>query len=118
MLRVGRQDLTAHVNLTALRREAEAAGLSVSGITTQDRFLVANGILEGLDSDDDGPVGSTKRRAEVKQLIHPNGMGTMFKVAVLTKGLAPGTLVRGVGDPFDPHPIFDRRREDLRGQRY
>ena len=100
LLRVGLQDLTAHVNLTALRREADAAGLCVSGITTQDRFLIANGILDGLDAEDGGTVAAMKRRQEVKQLIHPDGMGTMFKVAVLTKGLDGKPVVAGVGDPF------------------
>jgi SAM-dependent MidA family methyltransferase len=98
--RVGEQDLTAHVNLTALRREAEALGLHVAGITTQDRFLIANGILDGLDTDDGGPVVATKRRLQAKQLIHPEGMGRTFKVAVLAKGMEPPPVLRGLVDPF------------------
>jgi len=98
--RVGEQDLTAHVNLTALRREAEALGLHVAGITTQDRFLIANGILDGLDTEDGGPVAATKRRLQAKQLIHPDGMGRTFKVAVLTKGMEPPPVLRGLEDPF------------------
>jgi SAM-dependent MidA family methyltransferase len=100
LLRVGEQDLTAHVNLTVLRREAEALGLHTAGITTQDRFLIANGILDGLDTDDGGPVAATKRRLQAKQLIHPDGMGRTFKVAVFTKGIEPPPLVRGLRDPF------------------
>jgi SAM-dependent MidA family methyltransferase len=100
LLRVGEQDLTAHVNLTALRREGEASGLDLSGLTTQDRFLIANGILEGLDADLGGPVAAAKRRLEAKRLIHPDGMGTIFKVAVFTKGLPSRPVVRGVLDPF------------------
>ena len=98
--RVGEQDLTAHVNLTALRREAGRAGLATLGITTQDRFLIANGILDGLDADDGGPVAATKRRLQAKQLIHPDGMGTAFKVAVFSKDLSPPPAVRGLSDPF------------------
>jgi SAM-dependent MidA family methyltransferase len=97
--RVGEQDLTAHVNLTALRREAEALGLQVLGITTQDRFLIANGILEGLDSDEGGQVAATKRRLQAKQLIHPDGMGRTFKVAVFSKEVAPPPALRGLEDP-------------------
>jgi SAM-dependent MidA family methyltransferase len=100
LLRVGQQDLTAHVNLTALRREAEALGLHVAGITTQDRFLIANGILDGLDTDDLGPLAATRRRLQAKQLIHPQGMGRIFKVAVFTKGMEPAPSVRGLADPF------------------
>ena len=100
LLRVGEQDLTAHVNLTALRREAEALGLHVIGITTQDRFLIANGILDGLDTDEGGPVVATKRRLQAKQLIHPDGMGRTFKVAVFSKGITPPPVLRGLEDPF------------------
>lgn len=98
--RVGEQDLTAHVNLTALKREAEALGLHVAGITTQDRFLIANGILDGLDTEEGGPVLATKRRLQAKQLIHPDAMGRTFKVAVFSKGLLPPPVLRGLGDPF------------------
>jgi SAM-dependent MidA family methyltransferase len=98
--RVGEQDLTSHVNLTALRREAEALGLHVAGITTQDRFLLANGILDGLDTDEGGPVVATKRRLQAKQLIHPEGMGRTFKVAVLAKRMEPLPVLRGLVDPF------------------
>lgn len=98
--RVGEQDLTAHVNLTALRQEAEGLGLYVAGVTTQDRFLIANGILDGLDTEDGGPVAATKRRLQAKQLIHPDGMGRTFKVAVLTKGMEPPPILRGLEDPF------------------
>jgi len=100
LIRVGEQDLTAHVNLTALRHEAAALGLKTAGITTQDRFLIANGILEGLDSDELGAVAATKRRLQAKQLIHPQGMGTIFKVAVFTKGVQPDPVLRGLSDPF------------------
>jgi SAM-dependent MidA family methyltransferase len=100
LARVGEQDLTAHVNLTALRREAAAFGLSLAGIATQDRFLIANGILDGLDSDEGGTLAATKRRLQAKQLIHPEGMGTTFKVAVFSKGIDPPPSVRGVCDPF------------------
>jgi SAM-dependent MidA family methyltransferase len=100
LLRVGEQDLTAHVNLTALRKEASSLGLGVSGITTQDRFLIANGILDDLDGAEGGAVVATKRRLQAKQLIHPDGMGRTFKVVVLTKGLDPVPITRGLRDPF------------------
>jgi SAM-dependent MidA family methyltransferase len=80
--------------------EAEALGLHVAGITTQDRFLIANGILDGLDTDEGGPVAATKRRLQAKQLIHPDGMGRTFKVALLTKGMEPSLSIRGLADPF------------------
>ncbi|HZN54209.1 MAG TPA: SAM-dependent methyltransferase [Candidatus Polarisedimenticolaceae bacterium] len=97
--RVGEQDLTAHVNLTALAREAERAGLRTLGTTTQDRFLVANGLLQGLDEAGEG-AGAVKRRLQAKQLIHPDGMGRAFKVAIFSKGIEPAPALRGLKDPF------------------
>jgi SAM-dependent MidA family methyltransferase len=100
LVRVGEQDLTAHVNLTALAAEADALGLRLAGRTTQDRFLIANGILDDLDAGEGGPLAATKRRLQAKQLIHPQGMGTTFKVVVFTKGMPPGLVLRGLADPF------------------
>ena len=98
LLRVGEQDLTAHVNFTALAREAREAGLLWLGTTTQDRFLVANGILDGLDAEPDGGVAAVKRRLQVKQLIHPDGMGRTFKVAAFAKGLDAVVRLSGLRD--------------------
>ena len=99
LLRVGEQDLTAHVNLTALRAEADGLGLHTAGITTQDRFLMANGILDELDGDGASSLAATKRRLQAKQLIHPEGMGRTFKVAVFTKGIEPAPVLRGFREP-------------------
>jgi hypothetical protein len=57
-------------------------------------------ILDGLDADDGGPMAATKRRLQAKQLIHPDGMGTAFKVAVFSKGMNPPPALRGLSDPF------------------
>ena len=102
LAQVGEQDLTAHVNLTALRREAEAHGWTPLGLTTQDRFLIANGILDGLDAEEGGTLAATKRRLQAKQLIHPDGMGRMFKVAVFSKGFESAPSLRGLADPLGP----------------
>lgn len=97
--RVGEQDLTAHVNLTLLRDEAERLGWTTLAMSTQDRFLIASGILLGLDDAGDS-LEAVKRRLQVKQLIHPGGMGTTFKVAVFCKGLLPVPAIPGLRDPF------------------
>jgi len=98
---VGEQDLTAHVNLTALAREARALGLAPLGWTTQDRFLIANGILDELEGDGaEAGVEAVKRRLQVKQLLHPHGMGRTFKVAVFAKAMDPAPVPRGLKDPF------------------
>jgi SAM-dependent MidA family methyltransferase len=74
------------VNLTALVGCAETLGLRKVGITTQSRFLVEHGILDGLDREEPDALTATKRRLQAKQLIHPLGMGATFKVAIFAKG--------------------------------
>jgi SAM-dependent MidA family methyltransferase len=102
--RVGEQDLTAHVNFTALVDAARAAGLYVLGTTTQDRFLIANGILDGLDSGGTNDLAAVKARLQAKQLIHPGGMGRIFKVALFAKGPLAGPSLAGLADPFGGGP--------------
>ncbi|RLA91911.1 MAG: SAM-dependent methyltransferase [Deltaproteobacteria bacterium] len=77
----GLDDLTAHVNFTAIIRKAEELGLRVLGLTTQGRFLQALGIFEGLEGE-----GKLRERLQAKRLILPGGMGDTFKVLILSKG--------------------------------
>ena len=99
LARVGEQDLTAHVNLTALSEAASACGLVALGTTTQDRFLIANGLLDGIDGEADD-ARAVRRRLRAKQLIHPDGMGRTFKVALFAKGLESVPALTGLKDPF------------------
>ena len=46
--RPGEQDITAHVDFSALARAAHAGGLELLGYTTQAQFLVNCGITEVL----------------------------------------------------------------------
>jgi SAM-dependent MidA family methyltransferase len=101
--RVGEQDLTAHVNFTALEDCAAELGLASLGLTTQDRFLVANGILEQFEQETREQAYDPlriKRRMQALQLIHPMGMGRTFKVLMLSKGIVPPPVLSGTADPF------------------
>ncbi|NIM63624.1 MAG: SAM-dependent methyltransferase [Acidobacteria bacterium] len=101
--RVGEQDLTAHVNFTALTDAAEKRGWRLLGRTTQDRFLIANGILDEFEKMDDGAYRDPQRiraRQSIKQLIHPTGMGRMFQVWIYGKGLDGTPELAGLADPF------------------
>jgi SAM-dependent MidA family methyltransferase len=103
LARVGRQDLTAHVNFTVLEERAREIGLSVLGTTTQDRFLVANGILEEFEQPDLDAARDprrVKRRMQAMQLIHPQGMGRRFRVLLVSKGCDPAPRLSGLDDPF------------------
>ena len=80
-LRVGEQDITAHVNFSALQIWGADAGLLTCGFTSQMRFLFGLGITRNIQGD--------RRRAEaVQQLVSPEGMGGIFKVLIQCKGLA------------------------------
>lgn len=87
---VGEQDLTAHVNFTALRLWGERAGLRTLGLVSQTTFLLALG--EGNEFDDlydDGMDESDRVRArlQLKTLIYPEGMGERFQVLMQGKGM-------------------------------
>ncbi|ALS27336.1 SAM-dependent methyltransferase [Paenibacillus cisolokensis] len=86
-LNPGEQDITAHLNFTALRRMAARAGWSESFYGTQQRFLVENGILEALrDHDGTDPFGVTARRNRaIRQLLLSDAMSEAFKVLVLRR---------------------------------
>ena len=91
--RPGEQDLTAHVDFTAVRRAAAEAGLRSQGLTTQARFLLALGAL------DDFERGDLREREMLKDLVLPDRLGGTFRVLVLATPSAPDGL-RGLGEPW------------------
>jgi SAM-dependent MidA family methyltransferase len=91
----GEQDLTAHVNFSALMDTGKEAGLEFTGFTTQERFLLALG--EENEFADLYEPGESERerlqaRLKLKRLIHPEGMGTIFKVLIQHRGVAAPRL--------------------------
>ena len=84
----GLQDITAHVDFTALARAAEQGGADVYGLTTQAYFLISCG-LAVLVSAGDPTVTLSKLKATsaVHRLISPSEMGELFKVLCFGKGL-------------------------------
>lgn len=86
LLHIGQQDITAHVDFTHVAEAADAAGFHVAGYTSQAAFLLANGLLNLLETIPDQKALINARQA-VKKLIQPDEMGELFKVMALTKGL-------------------------------
>lgn len=87
----GEQDLTAHVNFTALDLWGRRAGLSRTGCVSQMAFLVALGREnEFADLYDEGAseVERIRARLLLKSLINPEGMGETFQVFIQHKGIA------------------------------
>ena len=91
---IGLQDITAHVDFTAMAEAAVAAGLSVRGFANQANFLIGCGLTEILAAEGEGGEGDARhqlsRAAEVKTLTLPAEMGELFKVIALTKGWEGG----------------------------
>ena len=76
----GLQDITAHVDFTAVAEAGTAAGLALAGYTTQAHFLMALGIAEMA-------AGDMKAAQQVKLLTLPEEMGERFKAVGFTKDL-------------------------------
>ena len=109
LFRPGRQDITAHVNWDHFAEAARAAGLDPAGRTTQDRFLLALGLVDDLVAAESGGADEGERAAALafrlaaRSLIMPGaGGGKRFEAAALVKGI-PADL-RGLGDPFAALP--------------
>ena len=88
--RPGEQDLTAHVNFTALDQWGARAGLARTGLVSQTNFLLALGRgNEFADLYDEGMSEADRVRARLglKSLIHPEGMGETFQVLIQHQGV-------------------------------
>jgi SAM-dependent MidA family methyltransferase len=76
-------DITAHVNLTAIARAADAAGLVPLGATDQMNFLMSLGITERLPHGAD--AAAMAARLSAKTLLMPGGLGSTMKVMAFAK---------------------------------
>ena len=88
--RLGQQDITAHVNFTSLIQKGEDAGLRLTGLVPQYRFLIGLGLLQEMESIGRAmsSIEGLKLRLSLKHLIEPEtGMGEVFKVLVQHKGV-------------------------------
>ena len=87
-VRIGQQDMTAHVDFTSLAMIGEAAGLSLTGFTNQMSFLMGLGVEEMVGQLEPDSPGF---RAAL-HLLKPEGMGRTFKVLVQHKGIGQPVL--------------------------
>ncbi len=85
----GLQDITAHVDFTAMAEAAVDAGASVICYATQAQFLLAAGILSRLQTHDfTSEAARLSAVSAVQKLLSPSEMGELFKVLVVGKGAA------------------------------
>ena len=95
-VRVGLQDMTAHVDFTTLATAGEEAGLSVTGFTNQMSFLMGLGVEEMIAQ----LAPETPEFRAALHLLKPEGMGRTFKILVQHKGLEAPTLDGLMFKPF------------------
>jgi SAM-dependent MidA family methyltransferase len=98
-LHPGLQDITAHVDFSALAEAADRAGLKVLGYATQAQFLVNCGITEVLArTNSQDALRYAPRAAEANTLLSPAEMGELFKVLALGRGIDRPLLGFARGD--------------------
>jgi SAM-dependent MidA family methyltransferase len=92
----GLQDITAHVDFTAMALAAQDAGLEVLGYTGQAQFLLAAGIGDLLlETDPADALKYLPQSRAVQKLVSPAEMGELFKVLAVGRGVAlPEGVVR------------------------
>jgi SAM-dependent MidA family methyltransferase len=99
----GEQDITAHVNFTALSAAAEQNGMQVQRLLTQSQFLMGIGEKNQFaDAFEDCrlPQERAKVALQLKHLVTPAGMGESFHVLVAGKGVDSGQVSQLSGLSF------------------
>ena len=96
---VGLQDITTHVDFSAVAAAGMAGGATLAGYTSQANFLINCGITELLSAT---PASDARAyaplAAQAQKLLSPAEMGELFKVIVLGKNLAVPLLGFTRGD--------------------
>jgi SAM-dependent MidA family methyltransferase len=86
----GEQDITAHVNFTALAGAAESGGMYVHKLRTQSQFLLGigeNNQFADAFEECSLPQEKTKVALQLKHLVTPAGVGETFHAMVASKGV-------------------------------
>jgi SAM-dependent MidA family methyltransferase len=90
----GEQDITSHVNFTALASTARQKGMQPHKLLTQSQFLLGIGEENQFaDAFEECrlPQERVKVALQLKHLVAPAGMGETFHVLVASKGVDRGT---------------------------
>ncbi|MDG6004935.1 MAG: methyltransferase [Candidatus Brocadia sp.] len=81
--RPGEQDITAHVDFSNLINAGRSVQLEETGFIQQAHFLIALGILERFQE----TKYNTDTTLKLKNLLHPEAMGEIFKVLIQHKNI-------------------------------
>lgn len=85
----GLQDITAHVDFTAVAEVGIARGMQLLGYTTQAAYLIDLGITDLLARAQPGTVEYLRQVAPAQKLLSPAEMGELFKVIALGRDVSP-----------------------------
>jgi len=101
LILIGLQDITAHVDFTAIAAAGIGAGLRLLGYTSQAAFLIGCGLEQlAAESDPDNVRRHLELTQQIKKLTLPHEMGELYKVIALG---------RGVEEPLPGFTVQDRR---------
>ena len=84
----GLQDITAHVDFTAMADAALDGGLEVLGFTSQARFLMNAGLMDLVSAPGDDPVRRARQLTTLNTLLSEAEMGELFKVLAVGRSVA------------------------------
>ncbi len=105
----GEQDLTAHVNFTALTAACEQAGMHCEKLRTQSQFLMGIGERNQFaDAFEDCRVPQERAKValQLKHLVTPVGMGEKFQVLIASRGIEAEKIVALSGLSFGASSQF------------
>ncbi|MCI0441128.1 MAG: SAM-dependent methyltransferase [Chloroflexi bacterium] len=110
--RVGRQDMTAHVDFSLVISEGEASGLNTLGLLTQSDFLKSLGFDTLLDRVRKSSLEAQQKAANLagmRELVKPDGLGG-FKALIQERDTGVQDISELAPDPslvgkLDPPPL-------------
>lgn len=95
---VGLQDITSHVDFTAIAEAGTSAGLDLIGYLTQAQFLLNAGILDLLQSLPAQSPEYFRAASSLQTLLSPAEMGELFKVMIFGRGVTVHWSACATGD--------------------
>jgi len=103
---IGLQDVTAHVNFSAIAQAGLDGGLDFYGYCSQAQFLLNCGLLDLLAKESPDDIARyTPIAAGVQKLLSPSEMGDLFKVISFTKDLNDDLALLGFVEGDKSHTL-------------
>lgn len=98
LINVGLQDITAHVDFTAVAHAATEQGAQLAGFCSQAQFLINCGMLNTLQQYSPDSPQFMQLAAAAQKLLSPAEMGDLFKVIGFSKNIDEALIGFSAGD--------------------